>query len=105
MFIHIVQDKNKLYSDLGKFNINNKEIENKSKLKNDINILNKKYLEGEDILNKLNTKINEIDNKKNLMEKIKKNLMEKILIINERENEYLNEMSKKLNLNNEEFKV
>ena len=31
--------------------------------------------------------------------------MEKILIINERENEYLNEMSKKLNLNNEEFKV
>jgi len=97
LFIHIVQDKNKLYSDLGKFNINNKEIENKSKLKNDINILNKKYLEGEDILNKLNTKINEIDNKKNLMEKI--------LIINERENEYLNEMSKKLNLNNEEFKV
>ena len=97
MFIHIVQDKNKLYSDLGKFNINNKEIENKSKLKNDINILNKKYLEGEDILNELNSKINEIDNKMNLMEKI--------LIINERENEYLNEMSKKLNLNNEEFKV
>ncbi len=31
--------------------------------------------------------------------------MEKILIINERENEYLNKMSKKLNLNNEEFKV
>ncbi len=31
LFIHIVQDKNKLYSDLGKFNINNKEIENKIK--------------------------------------------------------------------------
>ncbi len=31
--------------------------------------------------------------------------MEKMLIINERENEYLNEMSKKLNLNHEEFKV
>ncbi len=45
LFIHIVQDKNKLYSDLGKLNINNKEIENESKLKNDINILNKKYLE------------------------------------------------------------
>ncbi len=65
---------------MGKFNINNKEIENESKLKNDINILNKKYLKGEDILNELNTKINEIDNKINLMEKM--------LIINERENEY-----------------
>ena len=64
---------------MGKFNINNKEIENKSKLKNDINILNKKYLEGEDILNELNSKINEIDNKINLMEKI--------LIINEGQNE------------------
>ena len=29
--------------------------------------------------------------------------MEKMLIINERENEYLNEMSKKLNLNNQKI--
>ena len=29
--------------------------------------------------------------------------MEKILIINEREKEYVNEMSKKLNLNNQKF--
>ena len=29
--------------------------------------------------------------------------MEKILIINEREKQYVNEMSKKLNLNNQKF--
>ena len=97
LFIHIGQDKINFNSDFGQFNIDNKEIEieNESKLKKDIKILNQKYLEGKDILNELNSKINEID------KKIK--LMEKILIINEREKEYLNEMSKKLNLNNQKI--
>ena len=67
----------------------------KVKLKNDINILKQKYREGEYILNELNSKINEIDKKINLMEKI--------LIINEKEKEYLSEMSKKLNLNNQKI--
>ena len=95
LFIQIDQDKINFNSEFGKFNIDNKEIKNESKIKNDINILKQKYSQGEDILNELNSKINEIDHKINLMEKI--------LIINEREKEYLNEMSKKLNLNNQKI--
>ena len=95
LVIHIDQDKINFNSEIGKFNIDNKEIKNESKIENDINILKQKYRKGEYILNELNSKINEIDKKINLMEKI--------LIINEREKEYVNEMSKKLNLNNQKI--
>ena len=47
LFIHIDQDKINFNSDFGQFNIDNKEIKNESKIKNDINILKQKYREGE----------------------------------------------------------